>query len=74
MAENLSKLPVKRETMEPSFPRAWHSLESLHREIDRLFNDFGLGVQRPFGRSPFAGRPLFRREMTWPAMPGGRRP
>jgi HSP20 family protein len=55
--------------MEPSFPRAWHPLGSLHREIDRLFNDFGPGFRWPPGRSFFAGQPLFRREMTWPAMP-----
>jgi len=39
MAENETRLPVKRETMEPSFTAAWHPFESLHREIDRLFDD-----------------------------------
>ena len=60
MAENVTKLPVKRETMEPSFTRAWHPFESLHREIDRLFDDFGMGFRWPFGRSLFAAEPLFR--------------
>jgi len=70
MAENVTKLPVKRETMEPAFTGGWHPFESLHREIDRLFDDFGMGFRWPFGRSPLlAAEPLFRRQMTWPKMP-----
>ena len=70
MAENVTKLPVKRETMEPAFIGSWHPFESLHREIDRLFDDFGMGFRWPFGRSPLlAAEPLFRRQMTWPKMP-----
>jgi HSP20 family protein len=68
MTENVTKLPVKRETMEPSFTRGWHPFESLHREIDRLFDDFGMGFRWPFGRS-LAAEPLFAREPTWPKMP-----
>ena len=68
MVENVTKLPIKRETMEPSFARTWHPLESLHREIDRLFDDFGSGFRWPFGRSLLGTEP-FRREMTWPTMP-----
>ena len=68
MVENVSKLPIKRETMEPSFARTWHPFDSLHREIDRLFDDFGSGFRWPFGRSLFGTEP-FRREMTWPTMP-----
>jgi HSP20 family protein len=69
MAENVTRLPVKREAMEPSFTRAWHPFESLHREIDRLFDDFGMGLRWPFGRSLFAAEPLFQRELAWPKMP-----
>ena len=69
MTENVTKLPVKRETMEPSFTRAWHPFESLHREIDRLFDDFGMGFRWPFGRSLFTAEALFRREPTWAKMP-----
>jgi len=69
MAEHVSKLPIKRETMEPSLTTAWHPFESLHREIDRLFDDFGMGFRWPFGRSLFAAEPLFRREMAWAKMP-----
>jgi HSP20 family protein len=69
MAENVTKLPVKREPIEPSLTRPWHPFESLHREIDRLFDDFGMGFRWPFGRSLFAAEPLFGREVTWPKMP-----
>jgi len=69
MAENVTKLPVKQETMDPALTRRWHPFESLHQEIDRLFDDFGLGFRWPSGRSLFATQPLFRREMTWPKMP-----
>jgi HSP20 family protein len=68
MAENVTKLPIKREMMEPS-SAGWHPFESLHREIDRLFDDFGMGFRWPFGRSLFSAEPLFRREVTWPKMP-----
>jgi HSP20 family protein len=67
MTENVTKLPIKRETVGPASTRGWHPFESLHREIDRLFDDFGLGW--PSGRSLFATEPLFRREMTWQKMP-----
>src|SRR6516225_8628822 len=69
MTENVTKLPVKRETMDPAFTRGWHPFESLHREIDRLFDDFGLGFRWPSARSLFTTEPLFRREVTWPKMP-----
>ena len=51
--------------MEPS----WPPFEGLRQEIDRLFDDFGLGFRWPFGRSLFAAEPLFRRRMTWAKMP-----
>ena len=66
MAENVTKLPIKRETIEPSLAR-WHPFESLHREVDRLFEDFGMNFRWPFGRSPFSAEPLFKRE--WAKMP-----
>jgi len=40
MAENVTKLPEKRETMETSLTRAWHPFESLHREIIEQPIDF----------------------------------
>lgn len=68
MTENVTKLPIKREMMEPSFTRTWHPFESLHREIDRLFDDFGMSFRWPFGRSLFAAEPAFR-QVTLPKMP-----
>ena len=69
MAENVTKLPVRRETSEAL--QAWRPFESLRQEIDRLFNDFGMGMWRPsaFRRSFWATEPVFQREMTWPTMP-----
>jgi HSP20 family protein len=69
MAENVTKLPIKRETMEPSSTRGWYPFESLRQEIDRLFDDFGMGFRWPFGRSLSAAEPRFRRDLTWPKMP-----
>jgi len=68
MAENVTKLPIKRQTMEPALTSGW-PLEGLRREIDRLFDSFGLGLRWPFSRSLFAAEPLFQRELTWPKMP-----
>ena len=69
MAENVTKLPIKRDTMEPSAARGWYPFENFRQEIDRLFDDFGMGFRWPFGRSLFAAEPLFRREQTWASMP-----
>jgi HSP20 family protein len=68
MAE--TKVPVKQEeSPSPSALQKWHPFDSLRQEIDRLFDDFGRGFWRPFGGSPFAREPLFRREVTLPKMP-----
>ncbi|HYA07456.1 MAG TPA: Hsp20/alpha crystallin family protein [Xanthobacteraceae bacterium] len=69
MAENVTKLPIKRQTMEPALTSTWLPLESLRRDIDRLFDNFGLGFRWPFGRSLFAAEPVFQRELTWPKLP-----
>ena len=71
MAEAATKLSVKTEDkkMEPtSAVREWRPFEALHREIDRLFDDFGGGFWRsPFGRSVF--EPFWRRELSWETAP-----
>lgn len=54
MAEPTSKTPVKSETSRSSVPEIWRPFESLRREVDRLFDDFGNG----FWRSPFRGLDL----------------
>jgi HSP20 family protein len=47
-----TKLPIKTEakTNAPSAPTAWAPLDNLRREIDRVFNNFNLASQFPFGR------------------------
>src|SRR5690349_17732774 len=68
MAEAATKLPVKTEPAKAPMTRDWHSLEALHREIDRLFDGFANDFWRaPFGRS---AEPFRRGEMklTVPAV------
>ena len=69
MAEAATKLSVKTEKTEPaSAMREWRPFEALHREIDRLFDDFGGGFWRsPFRRSVF--EPFWRRELSWETAP-----
>lgn len=72
MAETVSKLPIKQEKPSESSPvpqQMWQPFESLRQEIDRVFDDFGRGFWRPFGRSLLATVPLFRRGPSLPAMP-----
>jgi len=71
MAETVTKLPIKQEkrTAASSVPQMWRPFESLREEIDRLFDDFGRGFWRPFGRSLLAEEPLFRRELAFPTTP-----
>src|SRR6516165_3887496 len=71
MAEAATKLSVKTEKTEPaSAMREWRPFEALHREIDRLFDDFGGGFWRsPFRRSVFDLEPFWRRELTWETSP-----
>jgi HSP20 family protein len=48
----------------------WRPFESLRREIDRLFDDFGGGLWRsPFPRSFFDITPFGRGEPGWAATP-----
>jgi HSP20 family protein len=65
MAEPASKTPTQAETANaPQSGGAlstWRPFDSLHREIDRLFEDFGRGFWRsPFGRDAFDLEPLRR--------------
>ena len=50
MAETATKLSVKTDKAEPAKKTSpagvWHPFENLHREIDRLFEDFGKGWPR----------------------------
>jgi HSP20 family protein len=50
--------------------REWRPFETLRREIDRVFDDFGGGFLRsPFRRWAFDMEPFWRRELTWAAIP-----
>jgi HSP20 family protein len=71
MAETVTKLPVQREAVsEPSSAMlAWQPIESLHHQINRLFDDLSRGFWRPFRSSITAAEPFWRREMTWGAAP-----
>ena len=72
MAEPANKLTVTTGgKAEPtSALREWRPFEALHREIDRLFDDFGGGFWRsPFRRSMFDLEPFWRRELTWETSP-----
>lgn len=62
-----AKVPVKSEQKEAvanaAVPQVWRPLESLRREVDRLFDDFGTEFWRsPFRRSLSEMEPVFRRE------------
>ena len=70
MNEPVNKVPVKKgEQTAERMPlvQAWHPFENLHREIDRIFADFGRG----FGsrRSLFDIEPFRGREATWVSAP-----
>jgi HSP20 family protein len=72
MAET-SKVPVKAEKKAAERATAvqpWRPFESLRREVDRLFEDFGRDFwTSPFRRPTFAIEPFWRREEVWEAAP-----
>jgi HSP20 family protein len=68
MAEAALKVQDKAST-KPTAPEG-RPLETLRREIDQLFDDFGLRALRaPFGRSGIDLEPFWRGEITWGKMP-----
>jgi HSP20 family protein len=68
-----TKLPVKIEDRSPQRApslQAWAPFESLHREIDRLFDSLNGGLWgSAFRRSMFAIEPAWRREIAWGSVP-----
>jgi len=69
MADPVTKLPVKNEKSSASPPNPWRPFESLRREIDQLFDDFGMRNWRsPFAGSLFDVTPLWRGESSWTAL------
>lgn len=71
MAETITKLPVKTEEKgTASALRPWRPFDSLRREIDQLFNEFGGGAWRwPLRRSFFDIEPFRRTEAAFAAVP-----
>ena len=66
MAVIATKLPVRNENTSV-MPTPRHPLETLQKEIDRLFNDFSLSW--PFRRSSFSLEPFWQTDMSWGATP-----
>lgn len=71
MAETATKVPIKQEKSAAGSlpPQMWQPFEGLRNEIDRLFDDFGGSLWRPFRRSLFGTEPAFRLETKLGAMP-----
>jgi HSP20 family protein len=60
-----TKLPVKTERSSALSAQTWRPFESLHREIDRLFEDFSSGLWR----SPFRSPAFDLMPTSWAAVP-----
>jgi HSP20 family protein len=67
-----TKLQIKAEEKkgQPAPVSEWRPFETLRREVDRLFDNFGGGFwPSPFRRSTFDIEPFWRRETAWTAVP-----
>lgn len=73
MSESSSKVPVKKSEQSEersSVLQTWRPMDSLRREIDRLFDDFDRSFDfRPLRRSMFDIQPFGRRERLVTAVP-----
>lgn len=73
MAKKPAKVPVqkeKEETGSVETPEAWRPLDSLRREVDRLFEDFDRSFwRRPSRPSVFDLDPFWHRELSWGGTP-----
>ena len=73
MAEAANKMPVEVKNAErpAPAPTEWHPFDNLRREIDRLFDDFGVGRWRSplFARSSPETDPFWRTGISWPKAP-----
>ena len=70
MSESVIKLPVTHGKDRSPATTGWHPLETLQREIDRLFDDFNRGSWRfPMSRSMPGFEPFWRGEVSWGAVP-----
>ena len=72
MAEAATKLPVKTTDKEPERAlahRPWAPMESLRRDFNRLFEDFGELWRSPIRHALLAPEALWSRDLTWAATP-----
>jgi HSP20 family protein len=69
MAQTASKVPVTKEQPSVASPalQPWQPLESLHRQIDRLFDDFGRSFWPSAGQSIRPREPLWWHYVPWGA-------
>lgn len=69
MTEPASKLPVHTEKKSSGL-QTWHPIESMRREVDRIFEDFDRNFWRaPLRRSFQDIEPVLRRGLSWGASP-----
>ena len=69
MAEAATKLPVKAEQEAEAARRVWAPMESLRRDFNRLFEDFGDLWRSPVRQALLGPESIWARESTWPATP-----
>lgn len=70
MAEAATKLPVKTPGKEAEpLHRFFAPMESLRRDFDRLFEDFGDLWRSPVRQALLTPESFLSRELTWPATP-----
>ena len=72
MAEAATKLPVKTTDKEPEHApahRPWAPMESLRRDFNRLFEEFGDLWRAPIRHALLAPEALWSRDLTWAATP-----
>jgi HSP20 family protein len=72
MAEESTRLPVKtaeKEAERAPVHRGWPPMESIRRDLNRLFEDFGDLWRSPLRQGLLGAEPLWSRELTWAAMP-----
>jgi HSP20 family protein len=68
MPESVTKLPAKQETAAPATRRMsfWEPFEALHKEVDRIFEDFTSGFgRRALSRRVSEAEPLLRHEASF---------
>ena len=72
MVKSPPKPPAKDEEQKPA-PTAvqeWEPLDTLRRQVDRLFDEFHHSFPRlPFGRSLFDPEPFWRHVTSWGGVP-----